>query len=182
MKIAGLIATCSTMLLCSMLITSYFEIQSTDKITDVIEDKNSVSQTVNNYETINNYETNNYYETNDSEKIEELEEKIIELEKQEEESTNEQVLVGVNEYNVVYNTQPQEVKDPWTGPKSYKCNRMAGYPAICGYCGEQGEIHYNIKEWQDTQGTYHLTHVGCGQRYCNNVGVEPRIEEAYKIR
>jgi hypothetical protein len=175
MKIAGLIATCSTMLLCSMLITSYFEIESTDKITTAIEEKPSVSQTY------NHYETNNYYEDDDTEKIEELEEKINELETEETES-NEEVLVGVNQYGVVVNTQPQEIKEPWSGPKNYKCDKMAGYPAICGYCGEQGEIHFNIKEWQDEQGTYHLTHVGCGQKYCEKMHIEPRIEESYKIR
>lgn len=143
-----------------------------------------VGQTIENQYITNNYnETHNHYESNDNEEeLKALEEKITKLEEEQKESDTGIVSVGVNEYGVVYNTQPQPVKEPWTGPKSYKCNRMAGYPAICGYCGEQGEIHYNIKEWQDTQGTYHLTHVGCGQRYCNNVGVEPRVEESYKIR
>ena len=175
MKIAGLIATCSIVLLCSMTINSYLEIQSTDKITTAVQEQDGVSQT------INNYETNNYYENDNDEKIEELEEKITELETKEE-TTNEQVLVGVNEYGVVVNEQPAIAQDPWRGPKNYKCDRPAGYPAICSYCGEQGEIHFNIKEWQDEQGTYHLTHVGCGQKYCEKMHVEPRVEESYKIR
>ena len=181
MRMPGLIATCSIVLLCTITATSYLEIQTTDKVTAAIKEKDSMNQTINNYET-NNYETNNYYENDDSEKIEELEEKISELEEEKEDISNEQVLVGVTEHNIVYNIQPQEDKEPWHGPKSYKCNRAAGYPAICGYCGEQGEIHFNIQEWQDTQGTYHLTHKGCGAKYCESVGVEPRIDEAYKLR
>ena len=174
MKFPSFIAICLTVILSAMCLTSYLEIQSTDKIATVIEEQPSVSQTY------NNYETHNHYENDDSEKIEELEEKITELETKDESS--EDMLVDVDEYNIVRNTQPSTGQEPWCGPKSYKCNRAAGYPAICGYCGEQGQIHYNINEWQDTQGTYHLTHVGCGQKYCEKMYVEPRIEESYKIR
>lgn len=174
MRFSGLIATCSIVLLVSMNVNSFLEIQSTDKITAAVQEKDSVSQTYN----IN--ETNNYYESDNTDKIEELEEKITELETKDEEESQEQVLVGVNQNGVVYQAQP--TKEVWRGPKSYKCNMAAGYPAECGYCGEVGEIHFNIKEWQDEQGTYHLTHVGCGQKYCDKVGVQPRIEESYKIR
>ena len=179
MKFSGLIATCSIVLLVSMNVNSFLEIQSTDKITAAVQEKDSVSQTYNINET-NNYETHNHYESNNTDKIEELEEKITELETKDEEESQEQVLVGVNQNGVVYQAQP--TKEVWRGPKSYKCNMTAGYPAECGYCGEIGEIHFNIKEWQDEQGTYHLTHVGCGQKYCDKVGVQPRIEESYKIR
>ena len=143
-----------------------------------------VGQTIENQYITNNYnETHNHYESNDNEEeLKALEEKIAKLEEEQKESTNEQVLVGVTQNGVVYNQQPQVIKEPWHGPKSYKCNRAAGYPAICGYCGEQGEIHFNIQEWQDTQGTYHLTHKGCGAKYCESIGVEPRIDEAYKLR
>lgn len=174
MRFSGLIATCTIVLLVSMNVNSFLEIQSTDKITAAVQEKDSVSQTYN----IN--ETNNYYESNNTDKIEELEEKITELETKNEEESQEQVLVGVNQNGVVYQAQP--TKEVWRGPKSYKCNMAAGYPAECEYCGEVGEIHFNIKEWQDEQGTYHLTHVGCGQKYCDKVGVQPRIEESYKIR
>ena len=174
MKFSGLIATCTIVLLVSMNVNSFLEIQSTDEITAAVQEKDSVSQTYN----IN--ETNNYYESDNTDKIEELEEKITELETKNEEESQEQVLVGVNQNGVVYQAQP--TKEVWRGPKSYKCNMAAGYPAECGYCGEVGEIHFNIKEWQDEQGTYHLTHVGCGQKYCDKVGVQPRIEESYKIR
>lgn len=174
MRFSGLIATCTIVLLVSMNVNSFLEIQSTDEITAAVQEKDSMSQTYN----IN--ETNNYYESNNTDKIEELEEKITELETKNEEESQEQVLVGVNQNGVVYQAQP--TKEVWRGPKSYKCNMAAGYPAECGYCGEIGEIHFNIKEWQDEQGTYHLTHVGCGQKYCDKVGVQPRIEESYKIR
>lgn len=174
MRFSGLIATCTIVLLVSMNVNSFLEIQSTDKITAAVQEKDSVSQTYN----IN--ETNNYYESNNTDKIEELEEKITELETKNEEESQEQVLVGVNQNGVVYQAQP--TKEVWRGPKNYKCNMAAGYPAECEYCGEVGEIHFNIKEWQDEQGTYHLTHVGCGQKYCDKVGVQPRIEESYKIR
>lgn len=174
MRFSGLIATCSIVLLVSMNVNSFLEIQSTDKITAAIQEKDSVSQTYN----IN--ETNNYYESDNTDKIEELEEKITELETKDEEESQEQVLVGVNQNGVVYQAQP--TKEVWRGPKNYKCNMAAGYPAECGYCGEIGEIHFNIKEWQDTNGTYHLTHVGCGQKYCEKMHVEPRIEESYKIK
>ena len=174
MRLSGLIATCTIVLLVSMNVNSFLEIQSTDKITAAVQEKDSMSQTYN----IN--ETNNYYESNNTDKIEELEEKITELETKNEEESQEQVLVGVNQNGVVYQAQP--TKEVWRGPKSYKCNMAAGYPAECGYCGEVGEIHFNIKEWQDEQGTYHLTHVGCGQKYCDKVGVQPRVEELYKIR
>ena len=172
MKFSGLIATCSIVILCAMSVNSYLEIQSTDKITAAIEEKDSVSQTI----------TNNYYESNiDEERINELEDKVDELETKDEEE-NQQVLIEVDEHNIVKPVQQQTTQDPWRGPKSYKCNYMAGYPAICGYCGEQGQIHYDIKEWQDTQGTYHLTHVGCGRLYCDSISVEPRIEESYKVK
>lgn len=167
---------------------SFLNVKATSEVEQAVkETKPTVEQKIeqaveNQYITNNNYETHNHYEDDDSEQIKELEEKITKLEEEQKESDTGIISVGVNEYGVVYNTQHQPVKDPWRGPRSYKCNKAAGYPAICGYCGEQGEIHYNIKEWQDTQGTYHLTHVGCGQRYCNNIGVEPRIDEAYKIR
>ena len=174
MRFSGLIATCTIVLLVSMNVNSFLEIQSTDEITAAVQEKDSVSQTYN----IN--ETNNYYESNNTDKIEELEEKITELETKDEEESQEQVLVGVNQNGVVYQAQP--TKEVWRGPKSYKCNMAAGYPAECEYCGEVGEIHFNIKEWQDEQGTYHLTHVGCGQKYCDKVGVQPRVEELYKIR
>lgn len=172
---------CSVVIMLGL--SAILNVNATNDVKQVIkETKPTVEQPIENQYITNNYNENNYYENNDSEKLEELESKIDELEKQNEESTNEQVLVGVNEYNVVYNAQPQQVKDPWKGPKSYKCNYAAGYPAICGYCGEQGEIHFNIQEWQDTQGTYHLTHKGCGAKYCESVGVEPRIDEAYKLK
>lgn len=174
MRFSGLIATCTIVLLVSMNVNSFLEIQSTDEITAAVQEKDSMSQTYN----IN--ETNNYYESNNTDKIEELEEKITELETKNEEESQEQVLVGVNQNGVVYQAQP--TKEVWRGPKSYKCNMAAGYPAECEYCGEVGEIHFNIKEWQDEQGTYHLTHVGCGQKYCDKVGVQPRVEELYKIR
>lgn len=174
MRLSGLIATCTIVLLVSMNVNSFLEIQSTDEITAAVQEKDSMSQTYN----IN--ETNNYYESDNTDKIEELEEKITELETKNEEESQEQVLVGVNQNGVVYQAQP--TKEVWRGPKSYKCNMAAGYPAECEYCGEVGEIHFNIKEWQDEQGTYHLTHVGCGQKYCDKVGVQPRIEESYKIR
>lgn len=180
MRFSGLIATCSIVLLVSMNVNSFLEIQSTDRITAAVQEKDSVSQTYNINET-NNYETHNHYESDNTDKIEELEEKITELEESKEKvKQEEQVLVGVNQNGVVYQAQP--TKEVWRGPKSYKCNMAAGYPAECGYCGEIGEIHFNIKEWQDEQGTYHLTHVGCGQKYCDKVGVQPRIEESYKIR
>lgn len=174
MRFSGLIATCTIVLLVSMNVNSFLEIQSTDEITAAVQEKDSMSQTYN----IN--ETNNYYESDNTDKIEELEEKITELETKNEEESQEQVLVGVNQNGVVYQAQP--TKEVWRGPKSYKCNMAAGYPAECEYCGEVGEIHFNIKEWQDEQGTYHLTHVGCGQKYCDKVGVQPRVEELYKIR
>lgn len=174
MRFSGLIATCTIVLLVSMNVNSFLEIQSTDKITAAVQEKDSVSQTYN----IN--ETNNYYESDNTDKIEELEEKITELETKDKKESQEQVLVGVNQNGVVYQAQP--TKEVWRGPKNYKCNMAAGYPAECEYCGEVGEIHFNIKEWQDEQGTYHLTHVGCGQKYCDKVGVQPRIEESYKIR
>ena len=179
MKFSGLIATCSIVILCAMGVNSYLEIQSTDKVTAAIEKKDSVSQTIN-----NNYDysqTNNYYESNDNdEKIEELEDKINELEESKED--DQQVLVTVDEHNVVRYEQPSTSQEPWRGPKSYKCNMAAGYPAICGYCGERGEIHYNIIEWMDDNMTYHLTHLGCADAYCNKNNVQPRMDQAYKIR
>lgn len=166
MRFSGLIATCSIVLLVSMNVNSFLEIQSTDRITAAVQEKDSVSPTyineTNNYET-NNYETHNHYESNDTDETEE--------------ENNDQTSTHQEE-----TSQPSTRKEPWRGPKSYKCNMAAGYPAICGYCGQQGEIHYDIKEWQDEQGTYHLTHVECGQKYCDKNGVQPRIEEAYKIR
>ena len=174
MKFSSFIATCSTVILSAICLTSYFEIQSTDKITAVIEEKPSVSQTY------NNYETNNYYEDNNEEELQNIQEQLNEIKETQEEEQNEEVLVGVDQYGVVY--KAPETQEVWRGPKSYKCNRTAGYPAECGYCGEVGEIHFNIKEWQDTNGTYHLTHVGCGQKYCEKMHVEPRVEESYKIR
>lgn len=168
---------------------SFLNVKATNEVEQAVkETKPAVEQKIeqaveNQYITNNNYETHNHYESNDNEEeLKVLEEKITKLEQEQKESDTGIVSVGVNEYGVVYNTQPQPVKDPWRGPRSYKCNKAAGYPAICGYCGEQGEIHYNIKEWQDTQGTYHLTHVGCGRLYCDTLGVEPRVEESYKVK
>ncbi len=178
--------------ICIMLaVNNIFNVSATKDVEQAIKETRPTAeeqiveeQIVNHYNTTNNYnETHNHYESNDNdEKIEELEEKITQLEDKEETNDTGIVSVGVNQQGVVYNQQPQQVRDPWRGPKNYKCNKAAGYPAICGYCGEQGEIHFNIDEWQDTQGTYHLTHRGCGQLYCNELGVEPRIEESYKIR
>ena len=162
MKISGLIATCFIVLLFTMNINSFLEIQSTDKITTAIQEQDSVSPTNNYYETHNHYE-NNYYEEPENEKESE--------QKEDQESTIYQ------EDNTLSTKQ-----EPWSGPKSYKCNRAAGYPAICGYCGQQGEIHHDIKEWQDTQGTYHLTHIGCGRLYCDSIGIEPKKEESYKVK
>ena len=178
MKFSGLIATCSIVILCAMSVNSCLEIQSTDKITAAIEEKDSVSQTI-----TNNYnETNNYYGSNiDEERINELEDKVDELETKDEEE-NQQVLIEVDEHNIVKPIQQQTTQDPWRGPKSYKCNYMAGYPAICGYCGERGEIHFNIIEWMDDNMTYHLTHLGCADAYCNKNNVQPRMDQAYKIR
>jgi polyhydroxyalkanoate synthesis regulator phasin len=168
---------------------SFLNVKATNEVEQAVKEtkpavEQKIEQTVENqYITNNNYETHNHYESNDNkEELKALEEKITKLEKEQKESDTGIVSVGVNEYGVVYNTQPQPVRDPWRGPRSYKCNKAAGYPAICGYCGEQGEIHHNIKEWQDTQGTYHLTHVGCGRLYCDTLGVEPRVEESYKVK
>ena len=121
----------------------------------------------------------NYYESESNVKAEEQEE---DDELKQTKDKEQQILVEVDDYNIVRQQQQSTAQEPWRGPKSYKCNRAAGYPAICGYCGEQGEIHYNIKEWLDIQGTYHLTHVGCGKLYCDSVGVEPRPEETYKVK
>ena len=171
MKKSTIIASIGAILI-TLNINTLLSLNATDKVKNAIEEKDSISQTY------NNYETNNYYEDTNSEKIEELEEKIVQLETKEDK--DEQVLIGVNQNGVVY--QAPEIKEPWRGPKNYKCDRAAGYPAVCCYCGEIGEIHFNIKEWQDTQGTYHLTHVGCGQKYCDKIGVQPRVEETYKIK
>lgn len=127
--------------------------------------------------------TYNYY-TDEEELVEiqneisALKDEIKEQQELNEETISNNSIVSVNRYEekIVIS------RDPWRGPKNYKCNKAAGYPAICGYCGEQGEIYHNIKEWQDTQGTYHLTHVGCGKLYCDTLGVEPRLEESYKVR
>ena len=164
-------------------LSSIFNIGATKDVEKAVKEIKPAA--VEQHVTNNNYETHNHYESNDNnkEEIKKLEEKIAKLEEDKEEQEtkeDEQVLVGVNQNGVVYQAQP--TKEVWRGPKSYKCNMAAGYPAECGYCGEVGEIHFNIKEWQDEQGTYHLTHVGCGQRYCDKVGVQPRIEELYKIR
>lgn len=168
---------------------SFLNVKATNEVEQAVkETKPAVEQNIeqvveNQYVTNNNYETHNHYESNDNEEeLKALEEKITKLEEEQKESDTGIVSVGVNDYGVVYNTQHQLSREPWKGPRSYKCNKAAGYPAICGYCGEQGEIHYNIKEWQDTQGTYHLTHVGCGKLYCDTLGVEPRVEESYKVR
>lgn len=176
-----LIATCSIVILCAMGVNSYLEIQSTDKVTAAIKEQDSVNQTI-----TNNYdysETNNYYENNDNdEKVKELEDKVNKLEETKEKEENEQVLVTVDKNNVVRYEQQSTSQEPWRGPKSYKCNYMAGYPAICGYCGERGEIHFNIIEWMDDNMTYHLTHLGCADAYCNKNNVQPRMDQAYKIR
>ena len=124
-------------------------------------------------------------EDNNDELVAELKEELQELKSKQDETMDK--LDGRNEMSsttVVKNGERtvQIHQDPWTGPRSYKCNKMAGYSAICEYCGEQGGIHYDIKEWQDTQGTYHVTHKSCGRSLCDAIGVEPRIEENYKLK
>ena len=148
------------------------EVEQAVKETKPAVEQNIEQAVENQYITNNNYETHNHYEDNNSEQIKELEEKIIKLEEEQEESDTGIVSVGVDKYGVVYNKQPQEFKDPWRGPKSYKCNMIAGYPAECEYCGEIGEIHFNIKEWQDEQGTYHVTHVGCKDNCLNQYRID----------
>lgn len=124
-------------------------------------------------------------ENNNDELVAELKEELQELKSKQDETMDK--LDGRNEMSsttVVKNGERtvQIHQDPWTGPRSYKCNKMAGYSAICEYCGEQGGIHYDIKEWQDTQGTYHVTHKSCGRNLCEVIGVEPRVEESYKLK
>lgn len=124
-------------------------------------------------------------ENNNDELVAELKEELQELKSKQDETMDK--IDGRNEMSsttVVKNGEKtvQIHQDPWTGPRSYKCNKMAGYSAICEYCGEQGGIHYDIKEWQDTQGTYHVTHKSCGRSLCEAIGVEPRIEENYKLK
>lgn len=106
--------------------------------------------------------------------------------KTEEEQQQDKEMSSNNTTNTTPATQ-QEIDspttniEPWRGPKSYKCNKAAGYPAICGYCGKKGEIHYDIIEWMDEDMTYHLTHLECSDEYCNKFNVAPRRDEAYKI-
>lgn len=124
-------------------------------------------------------------ENNNDELVAELKEELQELKSKQDETMDK--IDGRNEMSsttVVKNGERtvQIHQDPWTGPRSYKCNKMAGYSAICEYCGGQGGIHYDIKEWQDTQGTYHVTHKSCGRNLCEAIGVEPRIEENYKLK
>lgn len=181
----GCIALLATMSVCTLL-----SINTAYEIKDSIDKKNTPTNIVNSFNTYDNNDElvetiKNEFE-DDFQNIQEglaIQSQQLEQIKEEPEVAKDEVVsIGVNDYGVVYNTQHQLVRDPWKGPRSYKCNKAAGYPAICGYCGEQGEIHHNIKEWQDTQGTYHLTHVGCGKLYCDTLGVEPRLEESYKVR
>ena len=174
MKMSGLIATCSIVLLCAMTLNSSLEIQSTDKITAAIQEQDSVSQTI-----TNNYnETHNHYESNvDNNKISELEEKIIELEEQ----NKTQIIIENNkEYNKVVDTRTSS-KTPWVGPKTHLCPYSAGWPAICGECGVQGGIHQDIIEWMDENNDCHLTHKECFAKYCVDNNVWPNAHYENKI-
>ena len=157
---------------------SFLNVKATNEVEQAVKEtkpavEQKIEQAVENQYVTNNYnETHNHYEDDDGEQIKELEEKITKLEEEQEESDTGIVSVGVDKYGVVYNKQPQEFKDPWRGPKSYKCNMIAGYPAECEYCGDIGEIHFNIKEWQDEQGTYHVTHVGCKDNCLNQYRID----------
>ena len=159
MRKSTIIASIGAILL-TLNINTLLNLNATDKVRMAVEDNHDISHY---------YYTENHYEEDNSEELRDIKNELTELKE-------------IQKEQEIINEQTQITKEPWKGPKSYKCNYAAGYPAICGYCGKQGQIHYDIKEWQDTEGTYHLTHVGCGQLYCDSIFVEPRIEESYKVR
>ena len=171
MRVSGLIATCSIVLLCAMNINSFLEIQSTDKITTAIQEQDSTNQTVTNNYTNNYNETHNHYESNNDEEIAAIQNDINEIKEEQQ-----------RQETYSNNTNTSSTQEPWRGPKSYNSDKAAGYPAICGYCGGRGEIYYDIIEWMDNGMTYHLTHLNCAEAYCNKMNVQPRKDEAYKIR
>ena len=181
--IAGLCAVITT-----VAVGAGINLKATDDVKKEI--KNEPKTKAETYIENDNHKEYHYYTDNDDkeeekELVAELKEELQELKSKQDETMDK--IDGRNEMSsttVVKNGEKtvQIRQDPWTGPRSYKCNKMAGYSAICEYCGDQGGIHYDIKEWQDTQGTYHVTHKSCGRNLCEVIGVEPRIEESYKLK
>ena len=161
----------------------------------IIQDSNITNNyTTNNY---NDYSKEyNYYTDNDddeeNQKITDLEtqmnllksqndanedylrvyEKELDELKEQKNNSNKTTILAVNR---------GEYKQPWVGPQTHLCPYSAGWPAICGECGQQGGIHQDIIEWMDDNNNCHLTHKECFAKYCVNNNVWPNNHYKDKI-
>ena len=174
-----------------------FTIGSSNPSSITIDKTNSDNKTINKNKTINYY--NNYfkdyhdYTDNDddeeNQKITDLETQMNLLKsqndanedylrayekelKEQKNNSNKTTILAVNR---------GEYKQPWVGPQTHLCPYSAGWPAICGECGQQGGIHQDIIEWMDDNNDCHLTHKECFAKYCVNNNVWPNNHYKDKI-
>lgn len=194
-------STCAVVLMIG--IGSIFSVNATKDVEKAVkETKPAVEQQIEKVENhnITNITNNDFnganitYETKDDVVLETLRDEVMAM-KEEQQYTNKLLedkdkiktnnrtnIIAVGEKEYVTDGVVTIEREPLTGPRLNRTTKAAGWPAICTYCGEQGQIHRDIIEWQDDEGSYHLTHRKCGQPYCEVFSVIPRTEEAYKIK
>ena len=179
-------------------------VKATNDVEKAIKDKKpTIEQSIDNSiiqdsNITNNYTTNNYndyskeynyYTDNDddeeNQKITDLETQMNLLKSQND--ANEQELNELKEQKnnsnktTILAVNRGEYKQPWVGPQTHLCPYSAGWPAICGECGQQGGIHQDIIEWMDDNNDCHLTHKECFAKYCVNNNVWPNNHYKDKI-
>lgn len=188
--VIGFIVLITLINLCACAI---FTIGTSSPSSITIDKTNSDNKTINKNKTINYYNNyfKNYHDYTDNDDDEENQ-KIIDLETQmnllkSQNDANEQELNELKEQKnnsnktTILAVNRGEYKQPWVGPQTHLCPYSAGWPAICGECGQQGGIHQDIIEWMDDNNDCHLTHKECFAKYCVNNNVWPNNHYKDKI-
>ena len=153
-------------------------------IEDITFNKNKITNNYNDYSKEYNYYTDND-DDEENQKITDLETQMNLLKSQND--ANEQELNELKEQKnnsnktTILAVNRGEYKQPWVGPQTHLCPYSAGWPAICGECGQQGGIHQDIIEWMDDNNDCHLTHKECFAKYCVNNNVWPNNHYKDKI-
>ena len=134
-------------------------IDDRDSTTTYIDDRDVNNTYIDDRDIQNNYYEysydRNYFEG--QEKIQELEEQIKELKKNQSNSEQSTII----EEEIV------------TKSETTQNNNEESNTVTCDHCGRQGELYENIGKWYDTDGNINYTHPYCTEHYIEDTGIIP---------
>ena len=158
----------ATMSICTLLNIGCAK-ENTNEIVEASKPKQSISETyIDDRDTESVYIDdrdiqNNHYEYSydrsyfeEQDRIDELEQQIDELRKQQTVSEKE--------------AQPEESSHP---EEQKHVQQMEPNVVQCDKCGRQGVLYENIMRWYDTNGNNNFTHPYCLEDYIESTGKEP---------